>query len=121
MTHTQTRYRRIGGRGALTAVVDEFYRRLLADPEVAPLFADTDMDRQRRHQAAFLATALGGPAAYAGRDMHSAHRGRGITARHFAVVAGHLQTTLEWAGVGGDELAAIMATAAGLQEQIVER
>lgn len=120
MTNTQSLYRRIGGKVALTAVVEEFYRRILADAELAPLFAATDMAVQKRHQAAFLAAALGGPAAYAGRDMREAHRGRGITARHFAAVAGHLQSTLAWAGLGGDEVATIMATAAGLQDQIVE-
>jgi len=45
--------------------VDEFYKRVLSDPLLAPLFANTDMKKQRNHQIAFLAYALGGPnAAY---------------------------------------------------------
>ena len=119
MIKTQTLYERIGGRAALEAVVDEFYRRIVADQQLAPLFAKTDMKKQRGHQVAFLAAALGGPADYRGKDMRAAHVGRGITANHYAAVAGHLQGTLQWAGVGGEELAAIMATAASLQSQVV--
>ena len=33
-------YEAIGGRAALTAAVDNFYGRLLADPELGPLFPD---------------------------------------------------------------------------------
>ena len=33
-------YEAIGGRPAVVAAVDVFYRRLLADPELAPFFPD---------------------------------------------------------------------------------
>ncbi|MCA8950405.1 MAG: group 1 truncated hemoglobin [Planctomycetes bacterium] len=119
MPETQTLYDRIGGKPALAAVVDDFYRRVLADELLAPLFAATDMARQRGHQLAFLTYALGGPNRYEGRNMRDAHRGRGITDAHFGAVAGHLQSTLQDAGVGVDELSSIMAAAAGLRDDVV--
>ncbi len=112
-------YDRIGGKGALTAVVDDFYRRVLGDPLLQPLFSGTDMEQQKRHQVAFLTAALGGPAAYKGKDMRAAHRGRGITDRHFGAVAGHLQASLEQAKVGREDLGAIMQAAASLKDQVV--
>lgn len=114
-----TLYDRIGGKAALTAVVDQFYVRILADKKLAPLFTNTDMKRQRSHQVAFLAMALGGPSEYSGRSMRSAHAGRGITDEHFGLVAGHLQATLQWAKVGAAEITAIMTAAAGLQADVV--
>ena len=121
-THTPSKasiYDRIGGKNALHAVVDEFYRRVTADSLLKPLFAKTDLQKQKQHQVAFLTAALGGPKAYKGKDMTAAHRGRGITDKHFAAVAGHLQSTLQWAKVGAPDVATIMQTAASLHDQIV--
>ena len=115
----QSLFDKIGGKAALTAVVDQFYVRILADKKLAPLFANTDMKRQRAHQVAFLATALGGPNEYKGRSMKASHQGRGITSEHFGLVAGHLQSTLEWAKVGAAEITAIMTAAASLQPEVV--
>lgn len=119
MVATGTIYEKIGGKQALTAVVDEFYRRVLADQTLAPLFAATDMNEQRAHQVAFLAFALGGPNEYKGAGMRKAHAGRGITEAHFRAVAGHLQATLQWAKVGAAEVAQIMAAAASLHDDVV--
>jgi len=120
MLDTQTLFERIGGKAALATVVDEFYRRVVGDKLLAPFFEGTDMARQRGHQAAFLTQALGGPANYSGKVMSAAHAGRGIQKQHFGAVAGHLAATLRWAGVSEPELGTIMATAAGLEDSIVE-
>lgn len=119
MVQTQNLFERIGGKAAVQTVVDEFYRRVLDDKLLAPMFADTDMDQQRRHQTAFLVAALGGPDAYKGKDMKAAHDGLGVSDAQFGAVAGHLQATLQWAGVGGEDVAAIMQTAASLRDQVV--
>ena len=119
VTTTTSIYDKIGGKPALNAVVDEFYKRVLADESLAPVFDGVDMQAQRNHQVAFLAFALGGPAEYQGAGMKAAHDGRGITDGHFGAVAGHLQGTLQWAGVGASEVEQIMAAAASLQPDIV--
>lgn len=110
----------LGGAAVLRAVVDDFYERVFADPELAPFFVRTDRRAQREHQYEFLAAALGGPRGYTGRSLRAAHRGRGITAAHFARVAGHLQAALSAAGVPDDVAAAIVATAARLQPEVVD-
>lgn len=121
MTNTTTSiYEKIGGKAALQAVVDEFYQRVLADDLLKPFFEDTDMKKQRDHQVAFLAFALGGPAEYTGAGMKSAHEGRNIGDEHFAAVASHLMATLQWAGVGEPELTQIMSSAAALKPEVVQ-
>jgi hemoglobin len=88
-------YEAIGGHAAVVAAVDVFYRRVLADPELGPFFPDGVGLRHRRYLATFLGEALGGPRRYRGPDIAAAHRGLGISDAHFALVAGHLDATLD--------------------------
>lgn len=117
--HLHPLFDAIGGRPALTVVVESFYQRVLADPLLAPLFANTDMAKQRAHQVDFLSAALGGPEGYRGPSLRSAHQGRGITREHFAHVAGHLQDALREANVEARAVDAIMTTAASLMSEVV--
>ena len=56
------------------------------------------MSRLKGKQAEFFAAALGGPEPYTGAPMKQVHQGRGITMRHFGLVAGHLGDALSAAG-----------------------
>ncbi len=90
---------RIGGSGAIEAATELFYRKVLADPFLAPYFDDIDMDRQVAKQAAFLTMALGGPNIYTGADLRTAHaRLTGLTDEHVDRVIGHLAATLRELG-----------------------
>lgn len=111
---------RIGGPQVVRAVVDDFYRRVLHDPALGPVFAGVDMKRLREHQIAFLVTALGGPEAYAGRSMEEAHAGLGITRAQFAGVATHLHEALR-GHVPAAEIEQILVTVAALQDRIIGR
>ena len=89
----------VGGQGAVRAVVDDFYGRLLADPQLAPFFTGVDMARLKRHQAHLVTKVLGGPDAYTGRALAEAHARMDITAADFTRVLGHLAAALRDAGV----------------------
>jgi hemoglobin len=112
-------YEELGGRAAIAAVVEEFYARVIADPMLAPMFAGTDLDRLRRHQAAFLVAALGGPNEYRGRGMRQAHAGLNITTAQFGAVAGHLSDALAACGVAASTIATVIGHVAQLQGDIV--
>lgn len=112
-------YEQIGGEGALVAVVDDFYERVLADPRLAPFFAGTNMSRLKGRQVEFFAAALGGPIPYTGATMADAHRGRGIQQEHFDLVATHLTESLVAAGVPGPTIDTILAAVAPLSTEIV--
>ena len=62
----------IGGAAAVSAAVDAFYDRVLADPTLAPYFEGVDLGRLKGHQRSFIAAAIGGPDAYLGRAMSDA-------------------------------------------------
>lgn len=111
----------IGGAGAVAAVVDDFYRRVLGDPLLKDHFAGTDMAKLKAHQRSFVAAALGGPQEYRGRSMRDAHAGLGITPEQFDAVVGHLAAALAANGVADEIIGSIATTLAPLKAQIVAR
>lgn len=114
-----TIYEQVGGQEAIAAVVDDFYVRVLADPDLVGFFSGTNMSRLKGMQVEFFSAALGGPEPYTGRSMKDVHRGRGIEQRHFDAVAKHLIDALHGAGVPGATVDAIVAAVAPLAEDIV--
>ena len=89
-----TLYERLGGEGAMDAVVKVFYKKVLADPRINGMFAKTNMARQHNMQKAFMSHAFGGPS-YDGKNMRKAHKRLGITDHHFDAVAEHIKSTLD--------------------------
>lgn len=112
-------YDGIGGSAAVHAAVDDFYSRVLADPQLAPFFASTDLQRLKAHQRSFIAAAIGGPEVFSGRDMKTAHAGLGITSADFDAVTRHLVDTLTGLGVPADTIGQIGAAIAPLRADIV--
>jgi len=109
-------YERLGGTPAIEAVVDELYRRILDDPELAPFFSRVNLRSQKSRMGAFVTMVTGGPADYRGRDMKTAHRRHAVEDRHFDIVAGHLVASLESVGadpVAADELVTMVASLRG--------
>lgn len=114
-----TIYEDIGGAAAVSAAVDGFYDRVLADPSLAPYFAGVSIPKLKGHQRAFIAVAIGGPEPYAGRSMADAHAGLDITAEAFAKVVDHLVTTLAELGVDADTIGEIGGKLVPLESEIV--
>jgi hemoglobin len=112
-------YEAIGGRPALSAAVDIFYGRLLADPTLGPLFPAGAGARHRAYVVTILGQALGGPERYRGPDLTAAHRGLGITDAHFNLAAGHLDATLDELGVPRHLTDQIIGIVASLRPAVV--
>ncbi len=91
----QTLFERVGGKQAIAKLIDEFYDRVIADPELEPFFKNVSMDKLRKMQREFFGAALDGPITYTGRPLGHVHHGRGITKHHFSLYVGHLITTLQ--------------------------
>ena len=102
-------YERLGGAAGVTSVVDDLYRRVLADPELAPFFHDSAVDDVRRHQRELVTAALGGPSSYTGRSLREAHAGLDIAERHVELVLGHLEAALDHCGAAHADLAPVLA------------
>lgn len=112
-------YEAIGGQDALVAVVDDFYDRVLADPQLAPYFEGTRLAALKGKQVEFFTTALGGPDIYQGHSMKEVHAGRGISRSDFDKVAYHLTGALTAASVPGHLVNQIIGAIAPLADDIV--
>jgi len=112
-------YEAIGGRPALTAAVDVFYGRLIADPVLGPFFPGGVGARHRAYVVTALGEALGGPERYRGPDIAGAHRGLGISDAHFDRAAACLVATLDELGVPGHLADRIVGIVAGLRPAVV--
>lgn len=119
--HTaDTLYARLGGTPAVRSIIDELYERARADDELAGYFHATDMDVQRRKLTEMIGEALGGPSAPWLLGLREAHAGRGITHRHFSLMAAHLVDILVDRGVGPDETNTIMQWFASGRSAVVD-
>lgn len=119
-TTSRTDYDLIGGGRAVAAVVDRFYELVLADPELAGYFTNTDMTRLKRHQVLLISQVLGGPADYTGRELREAHAGLKISSADFGRVVAYLVTALHEAAVPSEIIGRVGAVLGSTVPQIVE-
>lgn len=99
-------YQRLGGKEAISAVVDLFYKKVLGDSRVNHFFDDVSMDDQIKHQKLFMAYAFGGEPEYIGSSLRDAHKGlvekHGLNEDHFDAVAENLEASMEELDVSKD-------------------
>lgn len=88
-------YERIGGEEGIERLVNVFYDRVVAEPELAPFFTHAPMDRLKMMQKEFFSEALGGPLFFSGRSLRQVHAGKGIRKEHLRRFVEILLTTLE--------------------------
>ena len=88
-------YERLGGQGAIVAVVDDFVGRVAADNRINKFFGKTDIPRLKRLLVEQICAGTGGPCTYTGRDMKSAHAGMGINDAQFNALVEDLVKSLD--------------------------
>jgi len=114
-----TLYDRLGGEDAVSAVVDEFYGRVLGDDQLTEYFEDADVDELRAHQTAFLSAVTGGPVEYTGESMREAHAHLDLTEGDFARVVDHLEASLRAFDVPDEAVDEALAAVAALQGDVL--
>jgi hemoglobin len=115
-----TLYERLGGKDAITAVVDDFVARCAGDARINGKFARTDVARLKRMLVDQVCMASGGPCVYEGRDMRETHDGMAVTAGEFDALVEDLVATLNKFGVGQGEQDELLAVLGPLRADIVE-
>jgi hemoglobin len=90
-----TLYTRIGGARAVAEMIDEFYSRVLADPELRPFFENVTVERLTKMQSDFFAAALDGPMQTNDIDLAAIHQGMKITRQHLTRFVNHLIEVLD--------------------------
>jgi hemoglobin len=113
-------YDRLGGQGAITAVVDDFVGNVAADKRINGFFARADVPRLTGNLVDQICQATGGPCVYKGKDMMTAHKGMGISDADFAALVEDLVKTLDKFNVPTKEKGELLNVLGPLKPQIVK-
>lgn len=115
-------YSDLGGEAAVTAALNAFYPKALADPRISPYFKGVNMDTLKKRVSPFMVMALGGPNDYRGaglRKTHSRLVSMGLDGTAFDVFLGHFEDVLRELGVPAEKIAEIMPIFHGARSEVL--
>lgn len=123
---TKSLYSRLGGKTAITAVVNQFVTNCATDPRINKFFADTAKDPKRlarfkKNLVNQICQASGGPCKYTGKSMKAAHKGMGITDADFNALVDDLVKALDQFHVGATEKNELLGALGPMKSDIVEK
>lgn len=119
-------FTRLGGKKAITAVVDQFVTNCATDTRINKFFADTAKDPKRlakfkTNLVNQICQASGGPCKYGGKNMKDAHRGMGISSADFGALVEDLVKALDKFKVGETEKNELLGALGPMKGDIVEK
>jgi hemoglobin len=125
-TAKKSLYVRLGGKKAITAVVDEFVGIVAADNRINKFFAKTASDPKvlssfKAKLVDQICEGTGGPCKYKGQDMKTAHAGMGISEADFGALVEDLIKALDKFMVPEAEKNELLGILGPMKGQIVER
>mmetsp|Transcript_8138 Transcript_8138/g.24318 ORF Transcript_8138/g.24318 Transcript_8138/m.24318 type:complete len:419 (-) Transcript_8138:458-1714(-) len=99
-TEDKTLFDRLGGEGAITAAVDEFYARVVVDNDLERFFVGVPLDVLKEHQRKFMKMAFTSVPEDVDVEKymftkHYRFFAMGLNESHFDKVAGHFVSTLQ--------------------------
>ena len=115
----QPLYDRLGGKGAIQAVVDDFIGNVAADARINQRFANADIPRLKTKLVEQICEASGGPCKYTGATMLDAHRGMNVTDAEFNALVEDLVKALDKFKVPSQEKGELLSALGGMKPQIV--
>ena len=113
-------YSRLGGKPAITAVIDQFVANVAADRRISGRFATTDIPRLKGHLVDHVCSATGGPCVYTGRDMKRTHSGMRINTQEFDALVQDLVAALDTFHVPAGERQELLGLLGPMKKDIVE-
>lgn len=116
----QPLYERLGGRPAITAVVDSFVAVVAKDERINKKFARSDVARVKAMLVDQICAQTGGPCTYSGRTMKEAHRNMGVTEGEFNALVEDLVTVLNSFNVPQAEQNELLTALGAMKGDIVE-
>ena len=119
-TAPRTLYDRLGGKDAITAVVDSFVAIVGKDARINKKFARSDGARVRAMLIDQVCSATGGPCTYTGRSMKEAHLNMGVTEGEFDALVEDLVASLNAFSVPKPEQDELLSALGTMKADIVE-
>lgn len=120
MAQEKSLYERLGGEKAISAVVDDFAGRVLADARINKKFAESNPERLVTNLKSFMCMATGGGCKYDGLSMKDSHKNMGVTGGEFGALVEDLVATLDKFKVPEKEKNELLGALAGMKGDIVE-
>lgn len=107
-----TLYDQLGGKPAITKIVDGMVGHIAGDTRINSFFANANMPRLKMLLVEQICADTGGPCAYTGKSMADAHKGMNIDSAQFNALVEDLQLSFADNNVpigAGNKLLAILA------------
>jgi hemoglobin len=114
-------YERLGGKPAITAVIDDFVGNVAGDGRINKRFANADIPRLKSRLVDQVCEASGGPCKYTGASMRDAHTGMKITDAEFNALVEDLVKSLDKFKVPAREKNELLGALGGMKGDIVGR
>lgn len=117
-------FERIGGESAVQATVIKMYDKILSDAELAPFFENSDVEKLRLSQAAFVTYAFGGSNHYTGKSLRTAHKHaveNGLSDAHFDRVAAHLKAAMQELNVPANLIEEALAIVGSTRKDVLNQ
>jgi hemoglobin len=123
---TRSLYERLGGQPAVQTVASNLVDRILMDSRVNQWFthaasSPANAAAYKAKLSDFICQNTGGPCKYTGRDMVTAHRGRGVTGEAFDAVVQDLVAVLDELKVPAREKGELLGILGPLKASIVQK
>lgn len=122
----KTLYERLGGKEAISLVVDQFIANVAGDARINTFFAKTVADKSgtlvtnlKNNLINQIGEATGGPLKYTGKDMVTAHLGMNIKDADFNALVEDLVGALDKYNVPATEKNELLTALAAMKPQIV--
>lgn len=123
---TRSLYARLGGKDAITAIVEEWVAVSASDKRLITYFKGLLSDRKKlvRFKDSLgdqICEITGGPCKYHGKDMKTAHKSLGIRDEHFDIFMGKIGSILQRRRVAPKDAEEFLSLLANLKKDIVSR
>jgi hemoglobin len=118
--YQRTLYDRLGGRAAITAVVNDFVGNVARDKRINGFFANADIPRLKRLLVQQICAGSGGPCQYEGRSMREAHRGLNVRNQDFDALVEDLVISLNKFGVKQREQRELLGLLGPMRKDVVQ-
>jgi hemoglobin len=112
-------YDRLGGKEAITVVIDDFVANVAADKRINARFAKTNIPHLKQMLVDQVCSATGGPCKYTGKSMKDAHKGMKITDADFNALVEDLTQSLDKHSVGAQEKTELLTALGSMKGDIV--
>ena len=119
-------YDRLGGKPAITAVVDAFVGNCATDKRIRAFFVGTAnnparLSKFKTNLVNQICEAAGGPCKYTGKSMKEAHAGMGVSGADFSALVEDLVAALDKFKVAPADKETLLGVLGPMKADIVEK